>query len=373
MANKRVSISPRGLIVGSNFNLVSRPDAGIESWNQSADMFLDAWIWHRWEAIDAYATWPNTDDVSFALLDPTTNQPVALVPMLRVAGRWPARRLTSRLESIGGPAYAPTLSPRQRSNAERDVRNGLLDLARKEGAHRIELAMAPLAPARNGDASSNVNPLAMLGCAEASTQSWILDLAGRDQDELWRNLEHRVRKTVNKAERGGVTVRDAGPKDLTDYLRLHHSASVRNGLPIKPPAYFETIFETFLTHDLATGFCAVAPDGRTIAIHIFAVYKQAALYWVVASDEEALTSGANDLVQWHAIKAFAAQGLARYECGEAFPGAPAGKRRRISDFKKGFGGDLAPYYRGTLTPRPMTAAVMQLLRSMRRDGDRSDP
>ena len=54
--------------------------------------------------------------------------------------------------------------------------------------------------------------------------------------------------------------------------------------------------------------------------------------------------------------------------GEAFPGAPAGKRRRISDFKKGFGGDLVPYYRGTLTPRPKTAAVMQLLRSIRQGG-----
>ena len=359
--------------MGSNFNLVSRTDAGIESWNQSADMFPDAWIWHRWEAIDAYATWPNTNDVSFALLDPTTNQPVALVPRRRVAGRWPARRLTSRLESTGGPAYAPTLSPRQRGSAERDVRAALLNLAHQEGAHRIELAMAPLAPARNGDAASNVNPLAMLGCTDASTQSWILDLAGHGEDALWRNLEHRVRKTVNKAERGGITVRTAGPKDLADYLRLHKSASVRNGLPVKPTAYFEAIFENFLTHELATGFCAVAPDGRTIAIHIFAVYKDAALYWVVASDDEALTSGANDLVQWHAIKAFAAQGLARYECGEAFPGAPAGKRRRISDFKKGFGGGLAPYYRGALIPRPMTAAILELLRSMRRNGDRGDP
>jgi CelD/BcsL family acetyltransferase involved in cellulose biosynthesis len=336
-------------------------------------MFPDAWLWHRWEAIDAYATWPNTDDVSFALLDPATNQPVALVPMRRVARRWPNRRLTSRLESTGGPAYVPTLSPRQRGSAEREVRAALLDLARKEGAHRIELAMAPLAPARNGDAASHVNPLAMLGCTDTSTQSWILDLAGQSEDALWRNLEHRVRKTVNKAERGGVTVREVEPKDLADYLRLHQSASIRNGLPVKPAAYFETIFEAFLPQGLAAGLCAVAPDGQTIAMHIFAVYKDAALYWVVASDEEALTSGANDLVQWHAIKAFAAQGLARYECGEAFPGAPAGKRRRISDFKKGFGGALAPYYRGTLIPRPVTAAILDLLRSMRRDGERGDP
>ena len=358
--------------MGSNFNLVSRQDTGIENWNQSADIFPDAWMWHRWEAIDAYATWTGTKDVSFALLDPAATLPVALVPLLHVQGRWPARRATGRLESTGGPAYAPTLTARQRGNAEREIRAGLLGLAKREGAHRIDLAMAPLAPARIGDRATGVNPLTMLGCAEASTQSWILDLSRHSEEELWRNLEHRVRKTVNKAERGGVTVRDAEPKDLADFQRLHRSASARNGLPAKPSAYFEAIFENFLTRDLATGFCAVTPDGRTIAIHIFAIYKHAALYWVVASDEEALTLGANDLVQWHAIRTFAARGLKSYECGEAFPGAPAGKRRRISDFKKGFGGDLAPYFRGTLTPKPTTAAVLELLRSMRRNGEPGD-
>lgn len=108
--------------MGSNFKLVSRPEVGVDGWNRSADGFPDAWLWHRWEAIDAYATWPDTTDASFALLDPATSQPIALVPLRHVLGRRPARRLTSLLESTGGPAYAPTLSARQRASAERDVR-----------------------------------------------------------------------------------------------------------------------------------------------------------------------------------------------------------------------------------------------------------
>lgn len=356
--------------MASSFRLVSRPDVGAEQWNRSADEFPDAWLWHRWEAIDAYATWPDTKDASFALLDPASGLPVALVPLHHILGRRPVPQLTSRLESTGGPAYAPGLSARQRTGAERDVQAALMSLATREGAYRVELAMAPLAPGRHG--GSGINPLVMLDCREASTQSWILDLADRDEDTLWRNLEHRVRKTVNKAERNGITVRDVADGDLTDFLRLHEDASRRNGLPAKPDAYFETIFRDFIANDHAAGFCALAPDGQTIAIHIFAVYKEGALYWVVASDAEALRSGANDLVQWHAIRSFAARGLARYECGEAFPGAPDGKLKRISDFKKGFGGDLVPYYRGTLTPRPRIAALLDLLRSMRRSGVRGD-
>ena len=116
---------------------------------------------------------------------------------------------------------------------------------------------------------------------------------------------------------------------------------------------------------MATGICALAPDGQTIAIHIFGEYKNSALYWIVASDDRALANGANDLAQWDAIKGFAARGLFRYECGEAFPGLSEGKLRRISDFKKGFGGALTPYYRGTLAPRPVVAATFDLLRAIR--------
>ncbi|MBO21307.1 MAG: hypothetical protein CMM26_02840 [Rhodospirillaceae bacterium] len=356
--------------MNSSVKLIARTDVGPTGWNRCADAFPEAWIWHRWEAIDAYATWADTRDCSFALMDAAASEPVALVPLRRVLGRRPVRQLGAILESTGGPAYAPGLSPRQRTRVEKALREGLSTMAAREGAYRVELAMAPLAPARLS--GNGVNPLVMLGCREASTQSWILRLADRDEDALWRNLEHRVRKTVNKAERGGVTVRDIAHRDFGDFLRLHRATSARNELPAKPEAYFGKIFGDFIPQGLASGFCAVAPDGRVIAIHIFAVYKKAALYWVVASDKEALHSGANDLVQWHAIRSFAANGLLHYECGEAFPGAPDGKHRRISDFKKGFGGDLAPYHRGTLVPRPRTAAFFDLLRSLRNNGNRSD-
>ena len=169
-----------------NFRIATRSEVGTEHWNECADAFPDAWLWHRWEAAEAYATWRGTSDVSFALIDPASKMPIALVPARHVLGRRPVQRLTSILESTGGPAYAPSLSPRQRANAECDVRDGLLAIAAREGAHRIELSVPPLAPAQARP--HGVNPLAMLGCKDASTQSWILDLEDRDEDALWRNL-----------------------------------------------------------------------------------------------------------------------------------------------------------------------------------------
>ncbi|NBP73906.1 MAG: GNAT family N-acetyltransferase [Alphaproteobacteria bacterium] len=211
-----------------------------------------------------------------------------------------------------------------------------------------------------------------MGGTDASTQSWVLDLEGLTELELWRNLEQRVRKAVNRAERAGVTVRPATIDDKTRFLELHDENSARTGLSTKPTAYFDAIFGTFLKTGMAIGFVAVAPDGRIIAVHMFGVYKGAAIYWIVASDEQSRELGANDLVQWHAIKAFASMGLTHYESGEAFPGQPEGKLRQISDFKRGFGGTLAPFYRSVLITRPRIAAALDLFRTFRRTGAGAD-
>jgi hypothetical protein len=351
--------------MSSDTPLITRLKIGRDRWNEATDRFPEAWLWHRWEAIEAYATWSNTVDISFGIEDPHENRIVALVPLREIAGRRPFRGLLRHLESTGGPAFNPDLSARQRKNAEEAVKASLLNLATQRHAHRIDLSVAPLRPAQASSSVGGINPLIMLGCREASTQSWVLELAENSADHLWRNLEQRVRKSVNRAERAGVTVRATTPEDKTDFFRLHQDNARRTNVPAKPASYFETIFDDFLQTGMATGFCALSPDRQTIAIHIFAEYKNSALYWVVASDDQALSNGTNDLVQWHAIKNFAARGLLRYECGEAFPGLSEGKLRRISDFKKGFGGTLTPYYRGTLTTRPVVAATFELLRAIR--------
>ena len=351
--------------MSSDTPLITRLNIGRDRWNEAADRFPEAWLWHRWEAIEAYASWSDTADVSFAIENPQENRILALVPLREIAGRRPFRKLLRYLESTGGPAFDPDLSVRQRRSAESAVKTGLEELADQRRAHRIDLSVAPLAPARADLSADGINPLVMLGCREASTQSWVLELAGHSEDALWRNLEQRVRKSVNRAEREGITTRAATPDDKVDFYRLHLENARRTDVPAKPDTYFEIIFDEFLRTGMATGICALTPDGQTIAIHIFAEYKSSALYWVVASDDHALSNGTNDLAQWHAIRSFAARGLLRYECGEAFPGMTEGKLRRISDFKKGFGGSLAPYYRGTLTTRPVVAATFDLLRAIR--------
>ncbi len=87
--------------MSSQSEIVPRQDMDRERWNAAADRFPDAWMWHRWEAIEAYGTWSNTEDTSFAVIEPNENRVVVLVPMRSVAGSWPARGLLRHLESTG--------------------------------------------------------------------------------------------------------------------------------------------------------------------------------------------------------------------------------------------------------------------------------
>lgn len=345
----------------------ARPTLGRLHWDAASDAFDEAWLWHRWDAIEAYATWRDTADRSFAVVEPGAQgvgRVLALVPLRYVRGRAPLRRLLGRLESTGGPAFAPDLTPGERRNAEHAVAAELLRLARADGAWRIDLALPPLAPAHAPDRRPAVNPLVMIGCEESSTQSWIVDLRGHDESSLWRHVDQRVRKAVNRARRDGVTVHEATPGDLDTYLRLHAANAARAGLDERPRAYFAAIFERFLPAGLALGLCARDATGTPLAMHIFAIDKGGALYWTVASTEAALAAGANDLVQWEAMLRFLALKIGRYETGEAFPGHRGGKLKRISDFKKGFGGTLQPYFRGTIRTRPVVAAVRDLARAL---------
>ncbi len=360
-------------MVAEHLAIVARAELGRGAWNAAAADFTSAWLWHTWEAIDAYLTWPGAADASIAVCDRAAgDRTAAIVPMVHFAGRAPAARLLSRLESTGGPAFADDLTVGQRAKVERAIADHLRRAARRLGAYRIDLALAPLAPAFVGDDSPRVNPLAMLGCRESSTQSWIVDLRGCDEDALWQRVDQRVRKAVNRARRAGMAVREATADDLPAYLALHAGNCARAGIETRPRAYFEAIFTTFRDEARALILAGLANDGEPLAFHVFAIDKGGALYWTVASNERALASGANDLIQWEAMRRFLALGLERYETGEAFPGPGAGKLGRISDFKKGFGAALHPYFRGTIVTRPVLGAVLDLLRAVRAcrpDGD----
>jgi len=83
--------------------------------------------------------------------------------------------------------------------------------------------------------------------------------------------------------------------------------------------------------------------------------------WTAAGLPRAAQIGANNLLHWKAIQYAHSHGGLFYESGEAFPGAKDGKEKGLNDFKKSFGGELYPYYRGEkIFPSPVATQIPSL-------------
>ena len=345
----------------SEFEIVERADIGHDAWDAFADASPEAWLWHRFRFCDALGHWTGSKDASFGVR--ANGRLIAIVP-LRVLSRRRLRTLElSYLESVGGPALVDGLGHRLAKRA-RDRAFAYAQTCARGARIHLRVVLPPLAPALRGEHAPRVNPLLESGLDNTLTQTWIVDLSP-GVEALWAGLEGRARTAVRKAEREGVTVRAARADraDLDAYYLLHLATVTRTGVAPHPRAYFEEIWRSFVPLGLADVLMAER-DGAIIAARNFGVYKQAAWTWTAAGLDEAGPLGANALLQWEALRRHAGAGVEWSETGEAFPGTSDAKERGLTAFKKSFGGELCPVYRGQMDLRsPLIRRLDALRRS----------
>ena len=203
-----------------------------------------------------------------------------------------------------------------------------------------------MAPAYRGPNGPRCNPLLYLGCSDISGQTWISDI--RDGvDATWKQLEGRARTNVRRAEDAGVTVRASNSTDdWRSFYELHQITYQRLGVPSYPVALFRTIFERLIPADLCYVQFAEL-NGQLIAAQSTAYYKQGAYYWHGFSTDAGLAANAMTLLWWKSVKNLLEMGKLQWlDCGDAVLNVRDGKMRHLSDFKKGFGGELYPVFRG---------------------------
>ncbi len=317
-------------------------------WDAAVRASEEAWMPHTSAYGKALETWPGRTRVGFAVRHANTRQILALVPAWLVEERrlkiWKRRRL----EAFCGVARTPVLEASKRTAVLDFIRAVMARQAHESGAYVVAWALHPLAPAfRNGTTGQTEQADHLMDQREEA-HTWLLDLK-RTETELWDGMEGRARTEVRKAEKKGVTVREAEKHEGQMYYRLHSETYRRTGVSPHPLAYFERIWSDFFEKGLCRVFMAER-DGRTIAAVNISLYKDAAEYWTGASSQEALKTGANSLLQWTAIRWMRSEGLAFYNCGEAFPHATTGKHKGLNDFKRSFGGYLSPLFKGMLRP-----------------------
>lgn len=341
-----------------HLQIIPRFEVAPGDWDSFANCSDEAWYWHQGNAIDSYATWKGATDLSFAIKNKADgNRIVATVPLIKASIRVPG---FTRLESTGGPALCNKLSLREVSNLAAMIEDHLIAQGRKHRALYIDMSMAPLAPAFRSAIYPFLNPLEKFGLKDTSTRSWIVPMQNRSEEELWKNLAQRTRKSINKAIKAGYTARLATMADLPHYLALHRETALRNNLPIKPESYARNI----LSDTKGSSVFIAEKEGQVVAFHAFAVFKHAAIYRTTGCSKQALAKGANNFLMWESMKVLHVNGVDWLECGESLAYSTSQKLQKINEFKRSFGGILFPYFRGRKIQYPVVHALLELARTV---------
>lgn len=343
----------------------NRLEIGQEAWDAFVETSDEAWLWHRFDLQDAISTWPGKHDLSFAVRDHASGgRIVALIPIHLIETRRLYTFRWNTLDSLGGPACANDLGIKQKRKILEFSFSQMNAIARKYYAVEINFALSPMAPAYCGERCPRINPLLEMGCENILTQTWVVDIR-QGREKLWMNMETRARNAIRKAEKEGLRVRPAnGSDDLDIYYHLHCETYLRTGVPPHPKSYFEAIWRNFLSKDLSLIFFAEWKE-NVVAAENFGVYKKAAVYWTGAANSQGLTLQANSLLQWAAMQSMVENGIEWYETGEAFPHLREGKLKGLNNFKRSFGGEMFPYYRGRVVFKSYKRAMVEFLKETR--------
>lgn len=317
---------------------------------------------------------------------------------------WRARRLS--WETPGGPAAAQVLTrtalralkvlyvPRgplldwASEAARTETLSELEDLARRERAILIKID-PDVAVARGAAGAEQPQPVGQAVEAALRARGWVfspapvqfrntaaLDLR-RTEADLLAGMKPKTRYNLRLAERKGVRVRPGGPDDLDLLYEMYAETGARDGFVIRPRAYYQDAWGSFMRAGLAQPFIAEVEQAPVAALVAFR-FGRTAWYMYGMSRAVHREKMPNHLLQWRAIQWARERGCETYD----FWGAPdelveTDRLWGVWKFKEGFGGEFArglgawDYAPWPALYRLYSTVLPRALGAMRRRGGRT--
>ncbi len=348
---------------GLSFGLVSENDRA--EWERVARSSDNAWMGHTWawNVVVEEGIW---EAARCSIIVREGSRALAIVPLhLKEQKIGPLRRrvLHSNAWGTGGVALLNDLTDGQRALVMAEAVRGIHETAQRLAADKVVVRMPPLAR-RLLDGREKANPLVDYGFRDRSTMALVLRLAARDEAEVWAGMETRCRNAIRKAERSGVSVSGAVREESADaYYALHLATYERTGARPHPRRYFDAILGSEWSYLFYASLGA-----RIIAALNVGLHDRRAFYWTGASLDEARSLGANNLLQWHAIRWLLASGVEAYELGEVpdASGRADPKLVALARFKQSFGGSPVPFFRAEYVYARRREAILGLSRPVLR-------
>lgn len=189
-----------------------------------------------------------------------------------------------------------------------------------------------------------------------------------DDATLRRGLNSGHRSRINTAEKRGLSIEQVGDASaIGDFIGLLRQTETRAGFYSHDDVYYEAIADELLPSGEATLYYAVF-EGRRVAGALLFDYAQTRYYAFAASDTERRSVMPAPPLVWRAILDGRERGMRWFDFwGVAPPGEPDHKWAGITEFKRGFGGELHSRA-GTweLPVRPIRARLFAVAQALRR-------
>ncbi|HMQ32635.1 MAG TPA: peptidoglycan bridge formation glycyltransferase FemA/FemB family protein [Chloroflexaceae bacterium] len=181
----------------------------------------------------------------------------------------------------------------------------------------------------------------------------------RPEEAIFAGFSKGHRADIRRAERGGVQVRVGDEANLGTFQAIMRATGARAGFGVHEGGYYAAAWRRFQPR---SRLLLAELGGRAVAAHLVFADAARGLYLYSGADEEGLRSGANHLLEWHAMRWARGLGCAAYDLwgipdalGRAAAAPDAEARAALEAeakadpllgvyrFKKGFGGRIVRY------------------------------
>lgn len=239
--------------------------------------------------------------------------------------------------------YGPIFLPQETACCSKvEIVKALIQFAQTQGINRIEPVYLPYALMTEAE----ISELRHDNIVANEHATYIIDLRGKTEKDLWNTFERSVRKNCNKCERLGVTVkRLVSPMEVeASYIPILRANRERMGFGM-PPAYpnaimwealrsHSALLEVFMAYQGVEPLAGLGIIGRRGFINEMAVAQSNHCF------EEKIP--AHDLIKWEIIQWCLRRGVQQYDLTGVNPNPKSEKEKGIHRYKKKFGGN---YYR----------------------------
>ena len=134
----------------------------------------------------------------------------------------------------------------------------------------------------------------------------------QSEDDILMAMSGNTRRKVRQAYKKDVTIRAGSLADLDLLYRLYSTTGNRNEFLVRPQAYYDKLWQTFIAQDLAHVLIAEY-EGEAIAHVILFHFGNTCWYFYGASSNRERKRMPTYALQWEAMKWAKAQGYQTYD------------------------------------------------------------